>query len=166
MTERLCDTCGLDAAGLRDRCESKDRPWHANNNCGMCFSDVSHLAKDGRCGTCTFWLGQIDTEPERRAVINGTHYRIEPETGGRYPATGAGRGMGGRRVVIRFTDGRHPAAVATTNLWFQGRIPEHLRDRLPDNAVFVPQPLQQLAHRVADQLGIAPEHRDTPAHRG
>lgn len=140
-----CDTCGLDDEGLRARCADKDPTLHARLDdrfgvgarCGGCSSEVRRLETDGRCFTCAYWLDQIDNEPELRAVINGTHYRIEPERGGGYPTSGAGRGFSGRKQVIRFTDGRTPPVVTTTNLWYQGKVPQLFRDRLPDNAEFV-----------------------------
>jgi hypothetical protein len=52
-------------------------------------------------------------------------YTIENEDTEHY------RGFAGRRFVIRFHDGR---IVETTNLWSNGIIPEHFRDRLLDNA--------------------------------
>ena len=40
------------------------------------------------------------------------------------------RGFGGRKFTIVFDDGR---IVKTDNLWFDGFVPEHYRDRLQPN---------------------------------
>jgi hypothetical protein len=63
-------------------------------------------------------------------VIGGKHYRL----GSEYEGSGAFKGHGGARFVIETADGTR---VVTTNLWYQGEVPEHFRDRLPDNARFV-----------------------------
>lgn len=133
----VCDTCGADEPTLRDQCESKNTTWHTQGLCGSCSLAVTRLAADGRCFLCGYWLEQIDVEPETRVVVDGVHYRLGNER-----SQSRFRGYGGREFVIRFHDGRE---VTTTNLWHQGTIPEHLRDRLPDNAVFVPQPAQQVS---------------------
>lgn len=42
--------------------------------------------------------------------------------------------MGGRKFHIQMHDGQ---VIETTELWHQGTIPEHFRERLPDNANFL-----------------------------
>lgn len=69
-------------------------------------------------------------DPNRRVVVDHTHYYIEPDT------TGGMQGHGGRRFEIEFFDGRR---VVSRNLWYQGPIPPKWRERYPDNARFVPQ---------------------------
>ena len=87
------------------------------------------LIVSGLCFTCEHWmrLAQGQGRP-KVAIINGKHYMIGPED-----ASGM-RGFGGQRFRILFKDGR---SVTTTNLWHQGEIPEHFRERMPDNARWV-----------------------------
>lgn len=73
------------------------------------------------CFTCGFWLNQVLNDRDRAFVISGIHYR-------------AGKGGFGGHV---FTVRRHTGETYTGELWSQGIIPEHMRDRLPDNAEFV-----------------------------
>lgn len=85
--------------------------------------------------------------PARRAVIDGKHYLIAPETTHPHDF----RGHGGRTFIIEFFDGR---TVTTTNLWSQGRIPPKWREKFPDNARFQPQPPRP---SLAEQLGLTPK---------
>ena len=82
------------------------------------------------CFTCNHWQDRITHYGPASVIIDGEHYMIGSEDDD-YPS----RGHGGQRFRIKFNDGRE---VVTTNLWHQGKIPEHYRDRLPDNAVWVP----------------------------
>ena len=83
------------------------------------------------CFDCWFWLKKLHLKPEdkiRQAIIGGNHWMIG------YEGPSIFRGMGGRRYIILFNDGR---LVETTNLWHQGLIPTEFRTLLLDNAVFV-----------------------------
>jgi hypothetical protein len=64
-------------------------------------------------------------------VVAGTHYEIGPVSGGDSRFSG----FGGREFNIRFLDGRE---VRSSNLWCQGVIPKVWRERIPDNAEFLP----------------------------
>jgi len=44
------------------------------------------------------------------------------------------KGFGGRDFSIKFYDGRD---IKTSNLWYQGEIPERFKEFLSDNAEFV-----------------------------
>ena len=84
------------------------------------------------CFDCSFWLMKIDISKEemaRRVIVGGVHFSIGDEIDGPF------RGHGGRKFIIQFFDGR---VIETTNLWFQGKIDDRFRERLPDNAVFLP----------------------------
>lgn len=81
------------------------------------------------CFHCLFWTKHLERSPS--VIINGEHYIIGDEK----PDTRAYfRGFSGRKFVIMFNNGEK---VTTTNLWYQGKIPEHFRDRMPDNASMV-----------------------------
>ena len=74
------------------------------------------------CFACNFWLRNSDPAAIDRAIVNGRSY---------FPCEGNGPGYGGRHVTIHYADGR---TVESRNLWTQGEVPAHFRDRLPDNA--------------------------------
>lgn len=76
-----------------------------------------------------FWPLQL-RDRRNAVVIDGIHYRIEPEGNDELGF----RGFGGRRFVIRKHNGEE---IVTTNLWYQGVIPPKWRAVLPDDAVFV-----------------------------
>lgn len=113
--------------------------------CRECF-DLKDLPGDAAeamiamtlqyCGECYFWhkFEVLKATPEM-ARIGGKHYFIGPELSlDELPLKD--RGMNGGKVIIRFFDGRE---VTSTNIWFQGLIPERWRIRLYDNAEFVKQ---------------------------
>jgi len=93
---------------------------------------ADEMVARGLCFWCNAWTNTLAELGSDDAVIDGTHYSIGPE-----PAPGAYRsalGHGGARFEIEFFGGR---TVTTTNLWAEGRVPEHFRGRLPDNARFI-----------------------------
>lgn len=96
-----------------------------------------------------FWAEQIAGR-SNAVVIDGDHYRIEPEPGPREPQM---RGHSGRLFRIRFReDGR---VVETRNLWHQGKIPPPWREQLPDNAEFIKAP-ERPASRLVSPRQEAP----------
>ena len=82
------------------------------------------------CFSCLFWRSRIADADAMTAIINGQRYQIEADRPG---VSSGSLGFGGSRFVIRFHDGRW---IETRNLWTQGKIPAHFRERMPDNAVF------------------------------
>ncbi len=96
-------------------------------------SEAEKLEKHQLCFKCNFWREKVTKKDKPRVTrINGNHYAIGQEE---YSSWAEFRGFGGRKFVILFNDGRK---VETTNLWHQGTIPEHFKERLPDNAKFEP----------------------------
>ena len=87
------------------------------------------------CKACFKWEHWLEKAREFQdskkiiAIVEGAHYTICPEE---HPPIM--HGYGGRNFTIRFHDGRE---MATTNLWFQGVIPDGIRKILPDNAIFL-----------------------------
>lgn len=77
-----------------------------------------------------FWerlLNEDTLRPKHSvAIIDGHHYIIEDEF-----STSSFRGFGGRKFQILFDDGY---SVATTNLWYQGEIPQEFG--IKNNAKF------------------------------
>jgi len=104
------------------------------NKCNECGSeDYSTSYLDGEhkrcmdekdvCFYCAFWtLKLLYPNP---VVIDGSFY---------VPNWGKGPGMGGRRFDIKMPNGDE---ITTHNLSHCGEIPEHFRNRLPDNASFL-----------------------------
>jgi len=95
------------------------------------FKEIqTKLRANKMCHSCDFWSGYVATKNNPLiARIDGKHYTIkENESGPEYC-----KGFSGRRFNIKWHDGR---TRTTTNLWYQGHIPKHFKDELPDNAVF------------------------------
>lgn len=83
------------------------------------------------CFTCDFWANQAQLhrkEPNKRFMIKGVSYSIGPED------AGAMRGHGGCKFSILYKG----EIIETTNMWCQGRVPEHFGAELPDTAELVP----------------------------
>lgn len=77
-----------------------------------------------------FWKSKVEIKDNPNvARINGVHYFIGDEKG-----TNSFRGFDGEKFRIKFHDGRE---VTTTNLWYNGKIPEEYMKELLDNAVFI-----------------------------
>lgn len=102
------------------------------------------MTEQGVCFSCLHWRDIASGDkrshvhapedafaPEDRVVVDGWHYIIAPDAQRGFRGS---IGHGGAEFIVEFHDGRR---VITHNLWSQGHIPAHFRDRLPDNAVFV-----------------------------
>lgn len=127
-----CMTPGYETeADLREKELIPDDPCR---ECGQIFSartcdDIKQRMLERHvCFTCDFWLEKINHRNSTR--INGQHYVIGSV---KYPHRGDG--YGGWHFRIKKQDGE---VVDTCDLWSQGPIPPHFRDRLPDNAEFLP----------------------------
>lgn len=83
------------------------------------------------CFSCLFWKSKTTIRDRPNVVrIDGDHFIIGPESD-KY------KGFGGDEFTIKFFDSR---VITTTNLWYQGKIPEHFRKALEDNAEFINEP--------------------------
>lgn len=106
------------------------------NICQECGKEVErgYILRPGLCFHCDFWTEVSErTEPRRKVVIDGEAYSIGTMT---EASPSHWRGYGGRRFVIELASGE---TVETVDLCRKGTVPEHFRDRLPDNAKFVEQ---------------------------
>ena len=91
------------------------------------------------CFTCWFWREKLQYADIPNSVrVDNVHYYLYPDIPKGEDLWFAGHG--GRRFKIKFHDGRE---VTTHNLWCQGGIPAHFRDRLPNNAEFVEDPIRR-----------------------
>ena len=105
----ICEICGREF-------DKKHYSGKFENICGLnnCFGEK-------------FWRIIVD-EKDEHVFINGGSYFIEDENKGGF------RGFDGRKFRIRKNDGTE---IVTTNLWYQGQVPDNFKDILPDNAEFV-----------------------------
>lgn len=109
----VCKECGKD----------EKLTWYPEHN--------AKLRTRSLCFDCDYWQDYVDEMsdpaigPRCVRTPDGIHRTIGDEH-----ARGS-RGHDGRRFVIAFDDGRR---VESTNVWWQGPIPEHFRARLPPNA--------------------------------
>ena len=83
------------------------------------------------CFECAFWTEKIEIFSNRHAIIDGKMFYIKDDKPKEYKGF---LGFGGRKFNIQFNDGQ---IITTRNMWHNGEIPDHFRDRLPDNAVFI-----------------------------
>lgn len=98
-----------------------------------CEPYKSIMIRDNVCFGCNHWREMMQHNGStRQAIINGSHYLVCAENSN----PSRWNGHGGRKFSIRFNDGRE---ITTTNLWSQGDIPKHFKDRLKDNAKFAHQ---------------------------
>lgn len=116
------------------RCGECNAPIAFDRNYGTA-ADKARRLTDRLCFSCDHWRERIKGGTHV-VVIDGYRYSISPDLP---PRSRDCAGHGGARFVIRFHDGRE---VVTHNLWANGRVPDHFRDRIVDNAVFVQAPQQ------------------------
>lgn len=115
--------------------------------CGHMFrtqyldSVKARLIANHTCHACDFWREKVrwkeQNDPVRKCVrVNGQHYVFDATAASiTDPRELRWAGHGGHVFRIKFHDDKN--VVVTNNLWFQGRIPAHFAERLPDNAEFV-----------------------------
>lgn len=97
---------------------------------GICVEcDIRVKGDESICHGCDHWLDHIKRTADRRIVVDGTHYLVGPVGG-----------FGGAKWVIEFFDPTREG-FTTHQLWYQGTIPSHFRDRIPDNARFIKEKL-------------------------
>lgn len=97
------------------------------------WSTGAKLAARGLCHFCAFWTdAYLRVQSGRSIVVGGNCYSIaeEPKPGER-----GFFGHGGSLFRIEYPDGR---IVESRNLWHNGDVPPRWRERLPDNARFLP----------------------------
>lgn len=90
------------------------------------------MADRKMCSTCLFWIKIVEEKKDRRRIItNNNAYWIR--TFGQTDRNGV-IGFGGRKFDIKMNNGE---IIKTNDLWHQGEIPPHFRNRLKNNAQFV-----------------------------
>ena len=102
--------------------------------CEVCGKEVDRLMYTDTCSeecfTIKYWRDRINNQSSKtQVVVDHKVFQIADEN-----SNSGFRGFDGRRFFIEFFDGRK---VETTNLWYNGVIPEDMRKDLPDNARFL-----------------------------
>lgn len=98
-----------------------------------------HLKYKDMCFNCNHWQELLENKDIAVIYIRveGHHYGCSVSSLNK----GAGRyaGFGGRKFWIRLKEERLgiPKEFFTCDMWHQGSIPEHFREKLYDNAEFI-----------------------------
>lgn len=80
------------------------------------------------CFGCNHWTELLDLKDDPRVVrCDGLHFMMGESTAQPHRWSG----FGGIRFEFTFFDGRK---AECNNVWSQGKIPDHFKDRLPPNA--------------------------------
>lgn len=108
--------------------------------CNLCGAKVEHelysgfgprMKRDKLCFTCVFWTEYVEQKGDpRQVIVKGSHYWLGPD---KPDQPDDWKGFGGTYYKILFNDGR---VVETHDLWYQGVVPEHFKNKLADNAEF------------------------------
>ena len=105
--------------------------------CKICDKEIEKSAFTGdilcssECFDVNYWNKRVANFNYRNVVVSGDLYSIGDETN----EPSRNKGYAGRKFLINFFDHKR-GRIVTTNLWYNGKIPESHRNRLPDNASF------------------------------
>jgi len=96
----------------------------------------SRMLENRHCWTCDYWADmarRLEREHSRMTIINGHIYSPGNRTSGSF------RGMAGRRFDIEFIEPSDHAGqrITTFDLWSGSTLPDKLKARFPDTAVFL-----------------------------
>lgn len=107
------------------------------NECGVKDYSTNYLPgqiktimdEESVCFSCAFWL-DLYRNCSRPIIIDYEHYVDSGFSNG----TSDFLGFAGRVFKIEMENGHQ---ITTNNLWRQGEIPEHFRDRFKNNSKFI-----------------------------
>jgi len=112
-------------------------------NCIICNKEIEEseytnaVLCSSECFHINHWNEMIKNKDSPKiARINREQYYIEDED-----KNILFRGYSGRKFKIKFFDGRE---IISTNLWYNGEIPESHRELLPDNAEFIIEEMEEV----------------------
>lgn len=106
---------------------------------GVPYEDIC----SSECYKENFWLEKIEYIDEL-TIINGECYHVGDEK-----STSSFRGFCGDKFIIKYINGvNKDKTVFTTNLWYNGVIPEKFRDKLKDNAIFCKSRIDEFAENL------------------
>lgn len=91
---------------------------------------VQRMKQENLCFCCAFWKDKIDNPLPDREIINGEHYVFHEWVLKKEYFLG----FGGRPKYIIKEDG---TVKKSNNVWYQGKVPLHFREQLPDTAKFI-----------------------------
>lgn len=77
------------------------------------------------CFDIDFWNDKVLNKSQHLIIEGGCYFIGQEEDIGRF------RGYDGRKFVIQKDNGE---IITTTNLWYNGRVPETFTSKLPNNA--------------------------------
>jgi hypothetical protein len=95
-----------------------------------CEPSKTELREKQLCFNCNFWTHLLKDNPAEVVVVGTNRYTIGPVLPEGYRGF---KGFDGAKVEIKFFGGRE---VTTCNLWHNGEVPVHFRDRIKPNAEF------------------------------
>ncbi len=86
----------------------------------------SELISRNVCLSCNIWINKLATLPDPNCfIVNGGVYNTRPEFEG--PGF---RGFGGSEFKFM----KDSVLTVSKNVWFNGYVPDHFKDRIKDNA--------------------------------
>jgi len=95
------------------------------------------------CFNDAFWLEKIK-DKDIITIIDGESYYIDDEK-----SNSSFRGFSGQKFIIKYIDGdKKDKVIVTTNLWYNGVIPEKFRDKLKNNAIFCKSRIDEFAESL------------------
>lgn len=120
---------------------------HCHGFVGCAIDSVGKIirgyrTKEGLCFDCNHWQELVDMNDQDILClrVEGRHYQCSVNSMNKPPGKYAG--FAGRKFIVKMKD--VPLQFYTCDMWTQGTIPEHFKDRLPDNAEF----LNEVTERV------------------
>ena len=111
--------------------------------CVECQEKIKLMYGDENlCHTCGFWNTKVQEYTEAilgdnklAIIVNGQHYMDEGATSISSNVTEKMFGHSGATFKYKLLV--IDKIEITNNMWHQGEIPQHFRDRLPDNAIWI-----------------------------
>lgn len=106
--------------------------------CRECGAEVdTHFVPETRerlialnvCFNCNYWLERVDSKSGKQIVVGGVVYQRGAEKD-----AGPFRGFSGKPWRVKLHSGEE---FRSTNMWFNGQIPDRFKSRIPDNAIFL-----------------------------
>jgi hypothetical protein len=104
-----------------------------NFSTSYCKSELIKMENRKMCFGCSYWYDRyLNRDNINQIVVNGEMYQVGPEN----QPKSRFRGFGGRKFKIkRLLTGEE---FETTNLWYNGEIPECFKQDFKNNAEFIP----------------------------
>lgn len=168
-TDAILEAAKLNAEA---KCSECDRPREQDHR-----THGHAIPRKDLCFACNFWMDHMeyDRQGGPGIVVEGIHYRYHKMENREAHRIGLGTGntlgFGGEHFYIRQWSGFSQKEidlarqygsvpiekfVESNNVWCQGEVPPHFRDRLPDNAEFLSRPTLENPFRPGVRTGRVP----------